>query len=127
MNSQLTQPVELATLAGRLSDYIQLVRPKIAAMVLVTALLGMFLANPSPDGFSVALMLVGTALVTAGASTFNQFVQRRSDARLKRTATRPPPAGRPHLTQVVLFGLLTVGGLTLMFLPTARPPQLWPG
>lgn len=122
MNSRITTPVSLAppTAAARLSDYAQLVRPKIAAMVLVTALLGMFLANPSPDALSVTLMLVGTALVTAGASTFNQFVERRIDARMKRTATRPLPAGRLTTTEVVLFGLLTtVAGLAvLMFLPS---------
>src|SRR5262245_16291568 len=115
MNSQVvTQPLRLTRSApvARLSDYAQLVRPKIAAMVLVTALLGMFLANRSPDGLSVTLMLIGTALVTAGASTFNQFVERRSDARMKRTASRPLPAGRLNLTEVVLFGLLTtVSGL----------------
>jgi protoheme IX farnesyltransferase len=123
MNSQVTTTVvELAPLtrAGRLSDYVQLVRPKIAVMVLVTAVLGMFLADRTPDAVSVALMLVGTGLVTAGASTFNQFVERRSDARMKRTASRPLPAGRLSLTEVVLFGLLTtVGGLVvLMFLKT---------
>src|SRR5262245_48177362 len=99
MNSQLTTSVRLSPLTrfGRLRDYVQLTRPKIGAMVLVTALLGMFLANGAPDVGSVALMLAGTALVTAGASTFNQFVERRSDARMKRTASRPLPAGRLNL------------------------------
>src|SRR5262249_5358084 len=67
----------------------------------------------------MALMLLGTALVSAGASTFNQFVERRSDARMQRTENRPLPAGRLGVTEVVSFGLLTtVGGLIcLMFLP----------
>jgi protoheme IX farnesyltransferase len=122
MNSQVvTASVEIAplTAARRLSDYVSLVRPKIGVMVLVTALLGMFLANRSPDMLSVMLMLVGTGLVTAGASTFNQFVERRTDAKMTRTASRPLPSGRLNLTEVVLFGLLTtVGGMVvLMFLP----------
>src|SRR5260370_35561400 len=98
MNSQVTTPVvELAplTLAGRLSDYIQLVRPKIAAMVLATPLLGMFLANRSPDAFPVALMLTCTALVTAGATTVKQHVDRHTDARVDLTAARQSPAARP--------------------------------
>ena len=56
MNSQVITPEKLTPLArtGRLTDYVQLVRPKIAAMVLVTALLGMFLASRSPDAPAVA-------------------------------------------------------------------------
>jgi protoheme IX farnesyltransferase len=90
-------------------------------MVLVTALLGMFLAGGTDvQAWAVLLMLTGTGLVAAGASTFNQFVERRSDARMQRTEGRPLPAGRLGLTEVVLFGLLTtVGGLIcLMFLPS---------
>src|SRR5262249_36464028 len=89
-------------------DHLQLVRPRIAVMVLITALLGMFLAGGTDIGAgSVVLMLVGTALVTAGASTFNQFVERRSDARMHRTENRPLPAKRLSITEVVSFGLLT--------------------
>jgi protoheme IX farnesyltransferase len=123
MNSQLVIRAEIAqrALLPRAADYLALTRPKIGAMVLVTAALGMFQAiAATPDAAAVGLMLLGTGLVSAGASTFNQFVERRSDGRMKRTAGRPLPAGRLNVSQVVLFGvLLTVGGLVcLMFLPS---------
>ena len=123
MNSQLVIRAEIAPRAIflRAADYLALTRPKIGAMVLVTAALGMFLASAAtPDAAALGLMLLGTGLVSAGASTFNQFVERRSDGRMKRTAGRPLPAGRLNISQVVLFGvLLTVGGLVcLMFLPS---------
>ncbi|MFL5338699.1 MAG: heme o synthase [Gemmataceae bacterium] len=122
MPSQVISTVEVAqkARASRVADYLALTRPKIGAMVLVTALLGMFLAGGEHPAWVVALMLVGTGLVSAGASTFNQFVERRTDARMKRTADRPLPSGRIGITQVVLFGVfLTVGGLVcLMLLPS---------
>src|SRR5262245_39295986 len=106
---------------SRWDDYLQLTRPRLTLMVLVTVLLGMFLAGGgSQSAWDIALMLLGTGLVSAGASIFNQFVERRSDARMQRTENRPLPAGRLGITEVVSFGLLsTVGGLIcLMFLPS---------
>src|SRR4051812_16752899 len=91
----ITRPeVVPLTLAVRLGDYLQLSRPRIGVMVLVTAGLGMLLAGGPVAAKSAVLMLAGTGLVTVGASAFNQLAERRSDARMRRTENRPLPAGR---------------------------------
>lgn len=122
MTPTVINAVDHATRAtSRWREYAQLARPKITAMVLITAALAYYLGGASStDALPLTLLLVGTTLVSTGASTLNQFVERRSDALMRRTASRPLPAGRLGLTEVVLFGLFTtVGGLVcLMFLPS---------
>lgn len=107
-------------LAARLGDYVQLTRPKIAVMVLVTAALGMLLADPSPDAASMLLMLIGTAMVTAGASAANQLAERRSDSRMQRTENRPLPSGRIRHSEAMGFVIATtlIGLVCLLMVPT---------
>ena len=109
MSIQVATRVEVTPLpvAARLGDYVQLVRPRIAVMVLVTAALGMLLADRSPDAAAMVWMLIGTALVTAGASAANQLVERRTDARMERTENRPLPTGRIGKSEALAFVVAT--------------------
>jgi protoheme IX farnesyltransferase len=117
----VTKP-EITTLpvAARLSDYVQLSRPRIGVMVLITAWLGMLLAGVAVEPSSVVAMLVGTCFVAVGASAFNQLIERRSDARMLRTENRPLPSGRISVSEVWAFGsVITLAGLIcLATLPT---------
>jgi protoheme IX farnesyltransferase len=90
-------------------------------MVLVTAWLGMLLAGGEAGSAAIVLMLTGVALVTAGASAFNQLAERRSDARMLRTENRPLPAGRIGAREVyAVAGSATLTGLVLLsLLPNA--------
>ncbi len=93
----------------RAADYVELTKPKIAAMVLVTVGVAAFVADWGPPAARLLVdTLLGTALVAASASAFNQWLERASDARMPRTADRPLPAGRLSSTQVVSFGVLTI-------------------
>jgi len=62
-------------------------------------------------------VLFGTALVAAGASTLNQLLERRTDARMRRTENRPLPAGRLLPAEALLFAaLLGAGGVAYLAL-----------
>ena len=69
--------------------------------------------QPSPA--AVLNAMLGTMLVAASASAANQWLERRHDARMTRTASRPLPAGRITSHEVLLFAALTLvaGGLQL--------------
>jgi protoheme IX farnesyltransferase len=116
----LTAPDQAIPLTRpRLADYLQLTRPRIGVMVLFTVAVGFLLAS-GPE-VRVALLLhtlVGTGLVASGASTLNQWLERKTDARMKRTANRPLPAGRIYPIEALLFGSLLgivgIGYLALM-------------
>ena len=78
------------------ADYVELTKPKIAAMVLVTVAVAACVANWGPPTVWLLVeTLVGTALVAASASALNQWLERDTDAQMARTADRPLPAIPP--------------------------------
>lgn len=94
---------------SRIADYVELTKPKIAVMVLVTVAVAAFVANwGPPSGWLIAHTLIGTTLVAASASAFNQWIERDTDTLMARTADRPLPAGRLTGTQVITFGAVTI-------------------
>ena len=102
----------------RLMDFVQLTKLRVAVLVLFTVAAGALLAGGlHVNGFVLFNVLLGTALVAAGASTLNQLIERRSDAHMRRTENRPLPAGRLQPLEVLLFGiLLGAGGVAYLAL-----------
>ncbi|MBI3464070.1 MAG: protoheme IX farnesyltransferase, partial [Planctomycetes bacterium] len=94
---------------ARTADFIELTKPRIAALVLVTVAIAAFVAgNGLPDPWLLVHTLLGTSLVAASASAWNQLLERRTDALMDRTSDRPLPAGRLGGRAVVWFGLAAV-------------------
>ncbi len=104
--------------AARLADYAELAKPRVAVLVLFTVGAGVLLASGSDFSFLVLLHTVlGTALVAAGASALNQWLERDSDALMRRTEKRPLPSGRLQALEVFVFGLaLGLGGVLYLAL-----------
>ena len=98
---------------ARAADWLELTKPRITAMVVVTALVGFVTASPGPAwSLLLGAALAGTGLVAAGASVLNQVMERDTDALMLRTRMRPLPAGRTGVAEARAFGaLLTVAGL----------------
>ena len=92
----------LAAAASRLSDYLELIVAGAAACLA---------ARQSLDVAAVIHALAATALVAASASIANQWLERRVDARMRRTANRPLPAGRVTGAEAVALSVaaLAVG------------------
>jgi len=77
------------------ADYWELTKPNIVAMILVTVAAGFYLGTVGRmDGVLLLHVLVGSALVAGGSNALNQVLERKIDARMRRTANRPLPAGR---------------------------------
>ena len=95
-----------AALTARLGDYLELTKPRIASLVLVTVSVGFALA--SDGALDVPLLvhaLVGIGLVAGASSALNQWIERETDARMPRTARRPLPSGRLTPLEVLCFGV----------------------
>jgi protoheme IX farnesyltransferase len=103
----------LAVAPSRTADFLELTKPRITALVLLTAAVGYAVAGRgSFDAPRFVLFLAGTALLCGGASALNQYVERDADARMVRTNRRPIPAGRVRAEEALRFGLaLCAGGL----------------
>jgi protoheme IX farnesyltransferase len=109
------------TASGRMADLVELAKPSITFMVLVTAASGFLLGHwaggsgsPVPLGL-LALALLGTGLLSAGGSTLNHVVERDTDALMRRTAARPLPAGRLAVAPAAFYGVaLAVAGCAVL-------------
>ncbi len=112
------QSTSRSLLQSRLSDYGQLIKPRISLMVLLTVSVGYYLAI---DGAAAAAPLwlawIGIGLVAASSSAFNQWWEQDRDARMRRTSDRPLPSGRWSSAEVLAFGMLSgLIGLTVLAL-----------
>jgi len=105
--------------SGRLADYWALTKPDINLMIAIATFAGFYLGYPSQLANFPVLRLIqtvlGTALVAAGTSTLNQYIERRFDAQMRRTARRPVASGRLKPTSALWFGigLSTAGSIFL--------------
>ncbi len=111
MRTELTPRGTLALERSRMMDYITLTKPELTLLSVLTALAGYYLgAGGVLSASGLANTLLGTALVGGGAGALNQYIERRHDARMKRTENRPLPSGRIAPLEALLFGLLLAGG-----------------
>ena len=118
----LLPPVPVLSLA-RLDDYVQLARPRVALLVLFTVGAGGTLASRGASDLAlVAHAVIGTALVASGASCLNQWVERDSDAHMRRTENRPLPARRLVPAEALALGVaLAASGLVYLFVWVSQP------
>lgn len=102
-----------------MADYFELTKPRLAMLVLITAVVGLLMGHAGPiDGSMVLLILnlfIGTALLAGGAMTLNQYQERDTDALMQRTMDRPIPSGRIAPGEALAFGVaLSVAGLAYL-------------
>lgn len=97
-------------------DYLELTKPKVVLLMLITSLVGMFLATRAGVPWTVLLFgNLGIALCAGGAAAVNHVVDRRIDAVMARTHKRPLAEGRVSPAAALTFALaLGVAGLALL-------------
>jgi len=89
------------------ADLAELVKARLTLLVLVTTAVGFYLGSESPINYSVLIHVVfGTAAAAAGAAALNQWWERSADALMRRTRTRPIPAGRMRPLQALTLGIV---------------------
>jgi len=101
---------DLGAVAG---DLVELTKPRITLMVVLTAGIGILLGSGGEAALALVVhTLVGTGLLAAGSSALNQVLERDLDALMERTSQRPLPAGRMQPDAALLFGVaLAILGL----------------
>jgi protoheme IX farnesyltransferase len=101
---------------GHFGDYLELTKPRLSLLSVLTALVGYAAERPFAGGLSLLWVLLGTSLAAGGVATLNQWMEHETDAKMKRTADRPIPAGRvPTGSAFVLGSLMCMGALMLIF------------
>jgi heme o synthase len=101
--SSLRAPRALSGGRQLISDYIELTKPKVQTLLLFTTVATMEVAG-SPPVSRIALTCLGGYLSAGGAGAVNHCLDRDLDAQMKRTATRPIPAGRVSPRAALIYG-----------------------
>src|SRR5579864_2226553 len=92
-----------------LSDYWALTKPEVNFLILITSVVGFYLASVRDERVSVVGRCntwLGTLLVASGAGALNQYLERKFDAQMRGTARRPAAAGRVDPGSVLVFGVV---------------------
>jgi protoheme IX farnesyltransferase len=107
---------------SEVADYWALTKPEVNLLIAIATFTGFYLAVPGPFGEFPLLRLVhtllGTLLVASGTGTLNQYVERRFDSQMRRTARRPLAAGRLKPSAVLWFGI-ALSAIGFIYLATA--------
>src|SRR5262244_718608 len=101
---------------GAASAYLELTKPRITFLVVITAAAGFCLGSKAGVNFTHLLYLsAAIALLSSGIGTLNQYIERDLDRLMFRTRSRPLPAGRMSPARALVFGIvLSVAGLATL-------------
>jgi len=89
----------------RVSAYVELTKPRITFLIVLTAAAGFALASAGSINYTAMLSaMFGIGLLSSGIATLNQYAERDLDGLMRRTATRPLPAGKLAPWEALAFG-----------------------
>ena len=114
-NTQTTLALKTPT---AFADFVQFTKFRLAALVVLSAVLCYMLAAPKIDYQIITMLTIGGFLVTASSNGFNQIIERDLDKLMNRTMNRPLPAGRMKLdtAYIISFAAGIFGIIILLFI-----------
>jgi protoheme IX farnesyltransferase len=98
-------------------DYLELCKPKVVALLLLTAVIGMFMATPGMVPLDILVFgTLGIALAAGAAAVVNHVVDRRIDAIMHRTDSRPLPQGNVTPKQAIIFAtVMSISSMAMLY------------
>ncbi len=108
------------------SSFFALCKPKVSAMIVFTAVIGMFMATPGMVPWQLLLAAtVGIGLSSGAAAAFNCLVEQKIDAMMARTRGRPLPTGQVSVLNTVVFAsIIGLIGMWVLYL-YVNPLTMW--
>ena len=101
------QETKAIGLKEKLAAFFELTKPRIAFMLVLTSAAGFYLGSKGNFDFLLFInSIIGITLLAFGVATLNQFIERRTDALMERTAKRPIPTQKVTPTEALVFGLI---------------------
>lgn len=98
-------------------DYLELTKPKVVLLILITAVVGMFLATPAMVPWDILIVAtVGIGFASGGAAVVNHVVDQKIDTIMARTSKRPVATGKIDQKKAILFAaVLSVSSLLMLY------------
>ncbi len=104
-------PSKHSVFVRRAADYVELVKPRLVVMILITTAAGFYLGAQQTVKWMLCFhTLIGAGLTAAGVLGLNQYLERDADAQMKRTQDRPLPAERMRPLEALVVGAVLTGG-----------------
>lgn len=101
------QETKAIGLKEKLAAFLELTKPRIAFMLILTSAAGFYLGSKGSFDFLLFInSTIGITLLAFGVATLNQFIERRTDALMERTAKRPLPTQKVTPAEALIFGLI---------------------
>jgi protoheme IX farnesyltransferase len=102
---------------ANLNSFFALCKPRVTALIVFTAIIGMFLATPGMVPWNILLAAtVGIAMASGAAAAFNHLVEQKIDAKMARTRGRPLPTGQINSKQTFVFAtIVALVGLFILY------------
>lgn len=98
------------SLRDRLAAFLELTKPRITFLIVLTSAAGFALASPGSVNYTGLISaLFGIGLLSSGIATLNQYLERDLDCLMRRTADRPLPSGKLLPWEALLFGISLTG------------------
>lgn len=107
-------------LAARLLCFVTLMKPRVMALAVFTALVGMTIAPSRVDPLLKFVAIIAIAVGAGAAGVLNMWYDADIDAVMTRTAGRPIPRGKVSRTEALAFGLALAGGSVVTLLLVAN-------
>lgn len=102
---------------ARFHDYLELTKPRLSMLSVITTMVGYFATVPPWEGAVFAYLLLGTSLCAGGVAALNQWMESDTDALMKRTADRPIPSGKVTTGSAFILGWgMGAAGLAVLFI-----------
>ena len=124
----MSQEILAVSQPNILVQFLELTKPRVNALIVFTAIIGMMLAYPAGLAWDLRLMLIATIgiwLVAGAAAAFNCLVEQQIDRKMARTRARPTVAGSIRSWQILLLAGL-IGGIGLIVLHQfVNPLSMW--
>jgi protoheme IX farnesyltransferase len=115
-----------SNIAASWRDYYEMCKPRVVMLMILTSLVGMFLAVPGMVPMDILILgNLGIALVAASGAVVNHLIDRKIDIMMKRTHNRPLPQGRVDARQTIIFAIaIGVTGMGIL-LYWVNPISAW--
>jgi protoheme IX farnesyltransferase len=124
MNAVAINPLQKFKI--RFQNFFPLCKPRVSALIVFTAIIGMFLATPHLVPLDILIAgTVGIGLASGAAAAFNCLIEQKIDARMARTRGRPLPTGQVSSKETFIFAIVigTIGlGILYVFV---NPLTMW--
>jgi protoheme IX farnesyltransferase len=105
------------TLLSRANAYVELTKPDVSFLVVMTTAAGYYMGTRGPVAWLHMLHAIfGTVLIAGGTAALNHYLERETDRTMRRTAARPLPSGVLQPREALAFGLvLSIAGAADLF------------